>query len=294
MMVLGGFIITYQRPKILLTTIKQVFAQTHPPEFLWIIDNSEDLKTDHIIAGLMDPRIKYHRMGYNAGPAGAAVEGLKRCERDGADWIYWGDDNDPPQFPDAFDKLLSIRQEDPFCGILGSVGHFFDHKKGEIKRIQSRLLKRKKSLQVESIAGNMDMLVHKEVVKAQVFPDPDLFFGFEELDFCLIAKRQGFTMLVHCGLFLQLREKHNRKEFERPIYQKKGNLVREYYSLRNLLFISDKLTLKSMKRRLIRKAIGKMVYGFRYGPLYGFKNVGYLMKAFLHFQSKKKGKTFDL
>lgn len=291
---LGGFIITYNRPKIICETVRSIFAQSYPPEFLWIIDNSENLDTDHAIASLLDSRVRYYRMGYNAGPAGAAAKGLELCASEDVDWIYWGDDNDPPEFIDTFERLLSIRDADPYCGVLGAVGHFFDHKKGEIKRIQSRLLEKKKILGVESIAGNMSMLVHKDVVKAKIFPDPELFFGFEELDFCLKVKRQGFSLNVHCGLFLESRQKHQRLDFERPVYQKKKNLVREYYSLRNLLYIADLLTLDHMKRRLIRKGLGKMLYGFRYGPIYGFKNLRFIYFALWHFSKGVKGKTFSL
>lgn len=291
---LGGFIITYNRPKEVCDTIRIVFEQSTPPEFLWIIDNSEGLETDAAIASLLDPRVKYYRMGYNAGPAGAAAIGLELCAKDGAEWIYWGDDNDPPEFQDTFERLLSIRNDDHYCGVLGAVGHFFDHKKGEIKRIQSRLLEKKKSLSVESIAGGMSMLVNQTVVKAQIFPDPDLFFGFEELDFCLKAKRKGFTLSVHCGLFLELREKHKRIDFKRPHYQKKGNLAREYYSLRNLLYIADLLTLDTMKNRLVKKGLAKMFYGYRYGPIYGFKNMRFIFFALFHFYSGKKGMTFPL
>lgn len=291
---LGGFIITYNRPKIVCESIKIVFAQTSAPEFLWIIDNSENLNTDHAIASLLDSRIKYYHMGYNAGPAGAAAKGLELCVQDGADWIYWGDDNDPPEFNDIFEKLLLIRFHNPYCGILGAVGHFFDHKKGEIKRIQSRLLERKESLEVESVAGNMNMLVHRDIVNAGVFPDKDLFFGFEELDFCLKAKRRGFTILVHCELFLRLRQKHNRTNFERPIYVKKLNPVREYYSLRNLLLISDTLTLNTMEKQLIRKWSFKAIYGFRYGLSYGIQNARMIFLAFWHYSKRVKGRTLEL
>jgi GT2 family glycosyltransferase len=291
---LGGFIITYNRPQILSETIKILFDQTVPPVLLWIIDNSDNLDTDHAIASLLDSRLRYHRMGYNAGPAGAAKQGLQLCADSGLDWIYWGDDNDPPQHTDTFEKLLSIKDDNPYCAILGAVGQFFDHKKGEIKRVQSRLLERKNSLEVDFIAGNMNMIVHKNIVKAGIYPDPDLFFGFEELDFCLKAKRRGFAMLVHCGLFLALREKHNRINFEPPFYKRKSNLAREYYSLRNLLYISDGLTLDTMKRSLIRKWVGKSFYGFRYGPKYGFQNGKMIILAFLHYYKGIKGKTIDL
>jgi GT2 family glycosyltransferase len=233
-------------------------------------------------------------MGYNSGPAGAAAKGLKICAKEGLDWIYWGDDNDPPEFEDTFEKLLSIKDDNPYCAILGAVGQFFDHKKGEIKRIQSRLLKKKRSIEVEFIAGGMSMLVHKDVVNVGILPNPDLFFGFEELDFCLKAKRQGFAMMVHCGLFLALREKYDRINFEPPLYKKKSNLVREYYSLRNLLFISDEQTLDSMKNNLTLKWVGKSIYGFRYGFRYGLKNFKMIFLAFQHYYKGVKGKTIDL
>jgi GT2 family glycosyltransferase len=290
----GGFIITYNRPETVLETIRNIFEQSFPPELLWIIDNSENLETDHAIASLMDSRIKYFRMGYNAGPAGGAAKGLQLCASSGMDWIYWGDDNDPPFRSDCFERLLGIRDQNHFVGILGVVGHFFDRKKGVIKRIQTRLLEKKSTLEVDTIAGGMCILVNKKVVEEGILPNPDLFFGFEELDFCLKVSRRGFSLLVDCSLFLEARAKFNKMGFERPIYMKKTNLNREYYSLRNLLFISDSLTLRSMRNNLILKWAPKALYGFRYGPVYGIKNFKMIFLAFLHYYKGVKGKTLDL
>lgn len=294
MIKLGAFIITYKRPQILLATIQAIFSQTNPPEFLWVIDNSEDLDTYQALASLRDSRIRYHSMGYNAGPAGGAAKGLELCSRDEADWIYWGDDNDPPFRTDCFERLLAIRDVNPFCGVLGAVGHFFDRKKGVIKRIQTRLLEKKEWVEVDSIAGGMCMLVSAEVVKAGILPDKDLFFGFEELDFCLKVSRKGFALVVDCKLFLEARKETGRLDFERPAYQQKMNLAREYYSLRNLLYISDSLTLKSMRNRLIGKWFVKAFYGYRYGLSYGWKNLRMIFLAFLHYLKGVKGKTVEL
>ncbi len=291
---LGAFVITYNRPDTLLETIQAIFDQTYPPDFLWIIDNSENLETDHAIAGMLDSRIRYYRMGYNAGPAGAAAKGLELCAQEGADWIYWGDDNDPPFRLDCFERLLAIRDVNPFCGVLGSVGHFFDRKKGVIKRIQTRLLEKKEWVEVDSIAGGMCMLVSAEVVKAGVLPDKNLFFGFEELDFCLKVSRKGFALVVDCGLFLEARKESGRLDFERPVYQQKKNLAREYYSLRNLLYISDTLTLDAMKKRLFGKWLAKAFYGYRYGLGYGWRNMRMIFLAFWHYFRGIKGKTVEL
>ena len=294
MSLFGGFIITYNRSDILLVTIAKVLNQSHPPEFLWIIDNSEDLKTGQAITQFNDPRIRYFRMGYNSGPAGAAAKGLQLCFQSGADWIYWGDDNDPPFRKDCFERLLAIRDVHPFCGILGAVGQFFDRKKGVILRIQTRLLEKKDWLEVDSIAGGMCMLVSKEVVSNGIFPDRELFYGFEELDFCLKAARKGFALIVDCHLFLEARKQAGRLDFKRPLYQKKENLNREYYSLRNLLYISDTLTLNSMKWKLFGKWTIKAFYGFRFGLSYGFKNFKIILLAFCHYAMNKKGKTIPL
>lgn len=290
----GGFVITYNRPQILLVTLEKLFAQSYPPELIWVIDNSESFETEQAIAKLEDERIKYLQMRYNAGPAGAAAKGLQLCAQEGLDWILWADDNDPPFFPDTFKKLLSIRDDNAFCGIVGAVGHFFDRRKGVIKRVQSRLLEKKRSIQVDYVAGGMSMIVSSQVVKAGVLPDAELFFGFEELDYCLKTVRRGFSILVNSEVFLALRKKHNRTHFDRPFYKKKSNPTREYYSLRNLLFISDSLSLNSMKFRLITKWIAKSIYGFRYGFGYGFKNAKMIFLAFWHYLRGVKGKTLDL
>lgn len=290
----GGFVITYNRPVILLQTLEKLFQQTYPADFLWVIDNSEGLETDHAIGSLLNSKVKYYRMGYNAGPAGAAAIGLELCNQDGADWIYWGDDNDPPFFDDTFERLLAYKDINPFCGILGSVGHFFDRKKGVIKRIQSRLLEKKEYLEVDSVAGNMSMIVNAKMVQEGITPNSDLFFGFEELDFCLKASRRGYSIIVPCSIFLELRKLHQRTEFERPLYKKKENLVREYYSLRNLLMISDSLTLNTMRNQLLKKAIGKILYGFRFGLVYGYRNAKLIFLAVYDYYRGKSGFTLEL
>lgn len=285
---------TYKRPEVLLDTIQTIFSQTFPPQNLWIIDNSEDHETENAILSINDSRITYVRMGKNAGPAGAAAKGLELCGKAGLDWIYWGDDNDPPFREDCFERLLAIRNANPFCGILGAVGQYFDRRKGKILRVQTRLLEKKPWIEVDYVAGGMCMLVNGEVARAGIAPDPKLFFGFEELDFCLDVKRKGYSLVVDCGLFLDARAKYGRLGFERPLYQKKANLVREYYSLRNLLYISETVSLPFMRRNLYKKWSLKAIYGFRYGIAYGWKNLKIISLAFWHYWKGIMGKTLDL
>ena len=92
----------------MLDTIRSLFGQSFPPERILIIDNG-DLTLDFLDENFKgDGRISLHRMGNNSGPAGAAAEGLRLLAEDGYEWIYWGDDNDPPPFPTMFEELLAI------------------------------------------------------------------------------------------------------------------------------------------------------------------------------------------
>lgn len=290
----AGFIITYNRPDLLKDTIEQVFAQTLPPEKLWIIDNSEGNETEEMIKLLLTFHLEYVRMGYNAGPAGAAAKGLEIVGNAGYDWIYWGDDNDPPFRLDCFERLLDIRDKVSNTGVLGTVGHFFDMNRGLVRRTSNEKLHQDKFLKVDFVAGGMCMIVNGDVARNGVSPNSNLFFGFEELDFCLKVKKQGFEVVVDSGLFLQAREASDRMGFIKPKYIKKDNLSREYYSLRNLLMIADSLGSSMMKLRLFVRWSLKMIYGFKFGFSYGNQNFKMIKMAFWHYLIKKSGKTYGL
>lgn len=290
----GGFIITYNRPLIILETISKIFSQTFPPEKIWVIDNSNNFQTRTILQGYEKDRISYYSMGYNAGPAGAAAKGLELCYNDGFEWIYWGDDNDPPFSNICFERLLLNCNEFPNTGIIGAVGQYFDKKKGVVNRVPTKLLQNSKTLRVDFVAGGKSMLINRLVVQHGVLPNVDLFFGFEELDFCLKVKTSGFEILVDSKLFLEARTESNRMNYNRPLYQKKGNLAREYYSLRNLLIISENISPISMKIKLHLKGIGKSIYGYKFGWKYGNKNAYMITLAIYHYWKGISGKTLDL
>jgi GT2 family glycosyltransferase len=290
----GAFIMTYERAQILGDTIERIFNQSLPPEQILIVDNSESLDTKILIENLRHPKIAYHRVGYNAGPAGAAKIGLEKLTAQGFNWIYWGDDDDPPLFPDTFELLFSlINAQKIKPGLVSIVGQYFDSRKGIISRVDDRELRSgNQYIEVDSIAGNQSMLVNAEVVSAGILPDPDLFFGFEELDFCLKVKKAGYKLLVSTDLHLRAREKFGRLNLTAPFYKVKDDrsLTREYYSIRNLLVICRRHKHYSALAYQLLKTAGKSLYGYRYGLGYGFRNMRTVLVAFLHFMSGKSGK----
>ncbi|GGZ12826.1 hypothetical protein GCM10007049_00660 [Echinicola pacifica] len=287
----GGFIITFDRADTLIETINSVLKQTICFKVLWIIDNGDSPKVLQLLESVQNKIIKYHQVGYNAGPAGAARIGLELCYKDNLEWIYWGDDDDPPLFKDTIEKLIQTASNYPLPGIIGAVGHFFDPYTGKIIRTNNDQLDTEGGLIVDSIAGNMTMIVHSNVIEKGVLPDDDLFFGFEELDFCLRVKKLGFDILVDKKIFKRHREFFNRTDVKIKIYKKKpiDKLWREYYSTRNLLYISRKNHFFIMKLSVLLKSVFKIIYGFRYGFKYGFRNSKMISYGILHFFVRKMG-----
>ncbi|MFD2036370.1 glycosyltransferase [Belliella marina] len=286
-MVFSGFIITYNRSNLILDSISKVLSQSVSPDFLWIIDNSSDSLTLEAVDSLKSKKVKYHHMGSNAGPAGAAAKGLELCAADKADWIYWGDDDDPPTDPLIFEELFSIINFLPNnvkVGQVGLVGQLFDTQKGKIKRIENEVLNREFVL-VDNIAGNQIKIINSNVVASNLLPNPKLFFGFEELDFDLKMKNRGFLSFISGELMFKQRVKYNTlnktSNFNKH-YQNNENW-RDFYSNRNLLYILwiNQMYLGFFNRLTV--LLVKPIFNLRYGLKSFFSQVKFALRVFVGF-----------
>lgn len=280
----AAFIMTFERPRVIEKTIRKILTQTVTPEKILIIDNGASFTTQRIINRMNLPQLEYFRVGHNAGPAGAAKIGLQKLALDGYDWIYWGDDDDPPLFDDSFEILLKICNDEATrkeIGILGSVGQNFNRRTGTIDRISNCIIKSKEFIDVDSVAGNQCMIVNTRVVQDGILPDENLFFGFEELEFCLRVKKAGYKIMANSELFSRARMKYNRVNVKKSLYTKNdfNSLQRQYYSTRNMLTILWINKLLSAYVYNLTKTLFKCLIGFRYGWLYGKKNSFYLIGA---------------
>ena len=104
----AAFVITKDRPDILVSTVNKLLNQSFPPCFILVIDNgSEDITSD-MIKQLNDKRISHYSVGYNAGPAGGAYWGMKLLFEKDYDWVLWVDDDDPPKFDDLFEEIRKV------------------------------------------------------------------------------------------------------------------------------------------------------------------------------------------
>ena len=290
----AGFIMTYERAETLMETIEILFAQTIPLEKILIVDNSESFDTQNRIALLNNPRVVYHRVGYNSGPAGAAGIGLTALAVEGYEWIYWGDDDDPPLFADTFEILLNIAQTNANCGSVGVVGNYYNTKTGFLKRVPQEELLSEGVLEVDTIAGGMSKIVSGSMIlKTKIVPDEKLFYGSEELDFDIRIKKAGYRLLVDCAFYLKHRQYFNRMNLAPKKLKMKSEraIVREYYSIRNSLRILFKN--KNYKTMLVLSSyfVFKSLASFKFGFKYGSKMVWIFLVAFKDFIFGNYGKT---
>lgn len=281
---LAAFIMTYERATILPGTIDKILSQTYPPQEVLIVDNSSSNETQTMWENLGDNRITYHKMGYNAGPAGAAYFGLKTLADKGYDWIFWGDDDDPPSHPNVFKELIAVAQSTENVGIVGGLGGKFIKSRARTRNFYNKELQG--ILDADYVAGGQMMMVNSIIVRKGILPTRKLFFGFEELDFCIKVKEKGFRIVFDADKIKNTRtlpgNTHPTYKWKGKSFGKKELVWRQYYSIRNMLYIllSRKLYLAYVT--FFIKSILKIPFSFRYGNDYGKKVLQVYSKAFWH------------
>lgn len=289
----GAFIMTYERPETLMRSISVLLEQLFPPEFILIIDNSATSATAMAIENNYknNDKIGYYKVGYNSGPAGAAKIGLEQLTNLGYQWIYWGDDDNPPRdstvFQQMFQRIEILENKGINLGIIGGKGGRINKFTGTISALKNVELKNKEVAEVDYVPGGQTMIVNSTIMKSGLLPEEKLFFSFEDLDFCLKVKNKGFKIYVDAKTWLYVREIHQDKganyRFKGSSFGKKGKLLRDYYSTRSLLYILNKNKLYSAFLFQLTKTTLKMFLGFKYGFGYGFQNYKFQKKALQDF-----------
>jgi len=289
----AAFVMTFERPLILQNTINQLFSQTLPPEKILIVDNSLSADTKNVVEALHDNRVDYYRVGKNIGPAGASKIGLEKLTAEGFDWIYWGDDDDPPKFNNVLERLLFLANSVQNIGVIGAVGHNFNSRKGLVIRTKDEELDKVGYAEVDVIAGNMSMIVNAAVIKKGILPNPDFFLNIEEYDFCLRVKQHGFKVVVDREVFKNYRVSVGRlglSDRAVRVLPKESVLWRKYYSTRNLIYMlnnNEKSRIGALN--VSYRALIKSIFGFKKGIKYGLLNASMELNGIVDGWSEKMG-----
>jgi GT2 family glycosyltransferase len=255
---LHAVLVTYNRPDELGTYLECLLSQTRRIDNLIVIDNSGLATVEEAVKRYKarGGQAEYVNPGTNLGPAGGIALGMSRILAVGndADWIFSLDDDDPPTFSDAIERIanfaLQMIGQDPSTGGVAPSGGRFDRRSGRVIRIGDSELTG--PVQVDHFPGNGLPCYRVEAVRSVGVFDADLFFGFEELEYGLRMTDRGFRLYAHGNLWRAIREQRRRSgaldEHEIRPGQRSARRAtvdnaswRRYYSLRNLIFILRRL-----------------------------------------------------
>jgi GT2 family glycosyltransferase len=172
-----------------------------------VVDNDSGNDVPPILNAMLD-RITYIRTGTNLGFSGGTNVGIRESLLRGADRVLLVN-SDVIVPPDAIGKLEACLDGSAHAGIAGpvvlarsepdriaSLGMAYIPSTGRMRHRSngmrlSELPPLEPGAAVDGVSGCL-MLIKREVFEAVGLFDESFFFSFEDLDFCLRARRAGF------------------------------------------------------------------------------------------------------
>lgn len=289
---LGAYVITFRRPEVLKNTLSALLEQTRPPDTIIVVDNGNCPETRQIAEEL---KLPYYPLD-NLGPAGASEFAIGHLAQQGHDWIYWGDEDNPPQSSDIFEHLLRVAHSAPsdVAGV-GEVGARFDWSKGEITRLRNDELL-PGPVEVDYIGGGQQFFLRASVVEKVGLPDGRLFFGRYEPEYCLRVRRAGYRFWVDGSLMHAAREREGRLSVKNPrrlVSRYSERLMwRRYYRTRNyIFFMSYVFGRHDLALREALKAFARSFFSLAKGPRYAWEFTRLEMQGVLDGYRRKLGRT---
>lgn len=242
---LYGVLVTFRRSGTLPGTLLALAHQTRTLDQLFVVDN-EPLEAnlraveEYRQAGL---RVSYLPMDENMGPAGGYAAGIAAAfelSEGRRSWIVLVDDDNPPRSDSILEEMERFANDtihrDQNTGAVGCGGSKFNLRTGRAKRLPDTELTG--PIRVDAIGNGVWPFYVPQALEAAGGFDPELFFGFEELDLGLRLEKAGYHLYCNGLLRFEARRRRGRLGIDvRPRWRSGRPAWRRYYSIRNLIWI---------------------------------------------------------
>lgn len=207
-----------------------------------VVDNGSRNHAEDVVRSFGS---EYVATGTNLGPAGGIAVGMEHILREAGDndWIMLFDDDDPPPFNDVIEELLtfgmSMVEADQQTAGVGALGAVYDRRRGIFQRLPDDVLLG--AVPVDVIHGGRFPLYRCGVLRATGVFDRELFFGFEEGDFGLRLRQQGYALYLHGEMALRLRGDLGELNRSGPLRTAIDKAAwRRYYGVRNATLLAKR------------------------------------------------------
>lgn len=221
---IAAVVLNYRTPDETLLAVRSLVASRRPLDDIIVVDNADrdadaDLTSPRGLPPERVPNLLHIKNGRNLGFSGGVNVGIRAALERGAHAVLLVN-SDVILPPDCVDRLeRGLTDASASCGIVGpaiasrsapavtaSLGMFYDAATGRMRHYGFGDPMRRHgrgdfgTLNATSCVDGVSacaMLIARKVFDAIGLFDEDYFFSFEDLDFCLRARRAGFeTRLV--------------------------------------------------------------------------------------------------
>ena len=216
---LAAVVLNYRTPDDTLLAVKSLLASRRTVQDIIVVDNDDNdddncrdsTGRDREALKRVWSRISYLQTGRNLGFSGGMNVGIRHALARGADRVLLANSDVvvPPDcvthLEECFDRIpragiagpVVLARSDP--GRVASLGMSYTPFSGRMRHraVGARLadLELPAGSAVDGVSGCL-MLVKREVFEVAGLLHEDYFFSFEDLDFCLKARRSGFATVL--------------------------------------------------------------------------------------------------
>ena len=206
----AAVVLNYRTPDDTFLAVKSLLSSQTPCRGVIVVNNDDSESARDILQNVW-PAITYVHTGRNLGFSGGMNVGIREALARGADAVLLVN-SDVIVPPNCLTRLTQALETHPDAGIAGpvvlarsepgqiaSLGMSYHPGSGRIRHrangARFEPLSSPPGGAIDGVSGCL-MLVKREVFEAVGLLDEDYFFSFEDLDFCLKARRAGFDTLL--------------------------------------------------------------------------------------------------
>jgi rhamnopyranosyl-N-acetylglucosaminyl-diphospho-decaprenol beta-1,3/1,4-galactofuranosyltransferase len=200
-------VVTYNRADLLAPMLEGLAALELRPDAVIVVDNASTDHTRQVLEAATNPGLQVVHMTENLGGAGGFHHGMRAAHEQGFDRIWLMDDDVVPR-PDCLTVLMSHDEpclmavrEDRTGALVEKAATEFDlrrpwsvkPKTGMVETDFGTRAAMPERVEIQNVAFE-GFLVRREVVDRIGLPDPAYFIFYDDVDFALRARREGYRI----------------------------------------------------------------------------------------------------
>lgn len=196
----SAIVVTYMRPESLASVLDSLRLQVALPSLTVVVDNDPERSAESVTERIADTWIGdlvYVAAQENLGPAGGwalAASVAQNRPDDRGEWILVIDDDDPIGGSSVLSDLIDVATSAP--DTLGAIGL----RGARLSRLRARLQRvvpvGSQPEPADYLASGGVPIYRWDAIDDVGFFEPELFFGFEDLDLGLRMQAAGWELLV--------------------------------------------------------------------------------------------------